>query len=347
MGQFLSFIPIFFSAQFFRKLADSKADLEGRTYLVTGSNTGIGLGVAVHLARLNPALLILAVRDLDKGAAAKETIIAETDFKGCLEVWELDMASFASVKKFAERVNTTLERLDGASLNAGINLWDWRTTDDGWERTLQVNDLATGLLGLLLLPKLQATSKLSHPHTDTALPPPSHLTITGSEGMFLAKFSEKSAPKILEAMNDKAQCKDIRDRYFTSKLLNLYLAREISKSPHAQGVVVNAATLMLKCLVWFPPGLCNTEIARDLKVPSFVISLAKRAAFTPSQGALTLLYGLLRDTPPGAFIYACKITEPPSWTKTKRGLDLQAKVWSEMVEVWRAVAPEVIDLVTV
>ncbi|KAF7354600.1 hypothetical protein MSAN_01373300 [Mycena sanguinolenta] len=242
MGQTLSFASIFLRTQLFAKLENTNADLTGRTYLVTGSNTGLGLALAIHLARLHPERLILAVRDLKKGDAAKEKIIAETGFKGSIEVWELDMASFASVTKFAERAKTTLKRLDGAVLNAGINIWDWRVTEDGWERTLQINVLSTGLLGVLLLPLLQATSKLPSPLPGSALPP--HLTITGSEGAhivcFLAKFSEKSAANILKTMNDESQSKkNMTDRYPTSKLFNLYLAREIAKLPQAQGVVVN------------------------------------------------------------------------------------------------------------
>ncbi|KAK7025047.1 hypothetical protein R3P38DRAFT_2952500 [Favolaschia claudopus] len=338
MGQTMSFLSMFLRVQFFSKLEDTKADLTGRTYLVTGCNTGVGLAVAVHLARLNPALLILAVRDLTKGEAAKTTIVTETGFKGAIEVWELDMASFASVKKFAERANGTLDRLDGAVLNAGINNWNWEVTVDGWERLLQVNGLATGLLGVLLLPKLQATSKLPHPLPDTALPP--HLTFTGSEGMFMAKFADKSAPKILEAMNNKELSKDAVDRYPTSKLFNYYFAREISMLPQAQGVVVNTVS----------PGLTSTELGRDLAIPAWAFSIINKISFTASQGALTLLYGVLRPTPPGAFIYACKITELPSWRPTKEEgpySDLQSRLWSEMVEVWRGVAPEVSDIVTV
>ncbi|KAJ7722983.1 hypothetical protein B0H16DRAFT_1213580, partial [Mycena metata] len=119
----LSFLFKFLGDQLFAKLPESHADLTGRTFLVTGSNTGIGLGLASHLARLQPAQLILAVRDLNKGEAAKEAIITQTGFQGSLEVWELDMADFASVKQFAERANTTLKRLDGVNLNAGTNVW--------------------------------------------------------------------------------------------------------------------------------------------------------------------------------------------------------------------------------
>ncbi|KAK7025040.1 hypothetical protein R3P38DRAFT_3316638 [Favolaschia claudopus] len=331
MGQILSFASMFLRVQFFSRLEDSKADLTGRTYLVTGSNTGIGLQVAIHLARLNPALLILAVRDLGKGNAAKETVIAQTGFKGSIEVWELDMASFSSVRKFAERANSDLQRLDGAILNAGISSYQWGLTNDGWEKMLHVNGLSTGLLGVLLLPKLQATSKLSHPLPDKALPP--HLTITGSEAMFLAKFAERSTPKSLEAMNDKDRF-NMSDRYPTSKLFNFFTARELSKLPQAQGVVVNVVS----------PGLCVTEIAREFELPSAVIFLIHRIGFTAAQGALTLLYGVLRPTKPGAFVYACKVKEPPSWTKTPAGLSVQAKVWSEMTEVWREVAPEVANI---
>ncbi|KAF7356361.1 Carnitine acetyl transferase [Mycena venus] len=321
MGQILSFAFMFIRVQFFTKLQDTKADLTGRTYLVTGSNTGLGLALAIHLARLNPAQLILAVRDLKKGEAAKEKVIAETGYKGSVEVWELDMASFESVKKFAERANTSLKRLDGAVLNAGINTPKWGVTVDGWERILQVNALSTGLLGVLLLPLLQATSKLPHPLPDTALPP--HLTITGSEGMFLSKLPQRSAPKILETLNDESQCgKNMWDRYTTSKLFNLFLAREIAKMSQAQGVVVNVVA----------PGLCASELGRDFGLSSTAESVVRRIAFSTTEGALNLLYAVLRPTPAGAYIYACKLYKPPSWTEKKEGLAAQAKVWSEMVE---------------
>ncbi|KAJ7352047.1 hypothetical protein DFH08DRAFT_774914 [Mycena albidolilacea] len=336
MGQTLSFVFTFLRVQLFAKLQDTHADLTGRTYLITGSNTGLGLALAIHLARLHPAKLILAVRDLKKGDAAKQTIIAETGFTGAIEVWELDMASFASVRKFAERANTTLERLDGAVLNAGINDWKWsQTAVDGWERILQVNALSTGLLGVLLLPLLQKSSKLAHPLPDTALPP--HLTITGSEGMLMAKFTERSASKILETMNDESQCKDIVDRYATSKLFNLFLAREIAKLPQAQGVVVNVVA----------PGLCASELGRDLGLPPFALSILGLLAWTTAKGALNLLYGVLRPTPPGAYIYTCEVQKPPSWTESKEGLGVQAKVWTEMVEVWREVSPEVANIAVV
>ncbi|KAJ7847630.1 hypothetical protein B0H14DRAFT_2769813 [Mycena olivaceomarginata] len=334
MGQLISFLCTLVRVQLFAKLPDTHADLTGRTYLITGSNTGLGLALAIHLARLNPAQIILAVRDLKKGETAKETIIAQTGYTGALEVWELDMASFASVRRFAERANATLKRLDGAVLNAGVNSPKWGVTADGWERILQVNTLSTGLLGVLLLPLLQATTKLPHPLPDMALPP--HLTITGSEGMVMAKFSEKGASKILEAMNDKDRCcKDMLDRYFTSKLLEVFFTREIAKLPDAQGVVVNIAA----------PGFCTSELTRDFELSAIALYIMELFVWSAAKGALNLMYGVLRPTPPGAYIYACEVQNPPSWTRSKEGLRVQAQIWSEMVEVWRKVSPEVATIV--
>ncbi|KAJ7183015.1 NAD(P)-binding protein [Mycena crocata] len=288
---FFNLIP----EQLFAKLPQTRADIKGRTFLVTGSNTGLGLALAIHLARLEPAHLILAVRDLKKGDAAKKTIIAETGFTGLLEVWELDMADFGSVKRFAERANTSLKRLDGAVLNAGINTVKWNTSEDGWERILQVNGLATGLLGVLLLPLLQATSKLPPPHPDATQTPP-HLTITGSSVMFTSQFPERSAQNILQALNDE-KTSSLDDRYAVTKLFNLFLAREFAKLPAAEGVVVNVVN----------PGLCMSEFARDFEIPAAAMFVISRLAWTTEQGARNLLYALLTPTAPGAYISACKV----------------------------------------
>ncbi|KAJ7734532.1 hypothetical protein B0H14DRAFT_2995704 [Mycena olivaceomarginata] len=288
MGQLISFLCTFVRVQLFANLPDTHADL---TAAPTSSQEA------------TPASIILAVRDLKKGETAKETIIAQTGYTGSLEVWELDMASFASVRRFAERANATLKRLDGAILNA--------------ESTL-----STGLLGVLLLPLLQATTKLPHPLPDMALLP--HLTITGSEGMFMAKFSEERASKILEAMNDKDRsCKDMLDRYFTSKLLEVFFTRKIAKLPDAQGVVVNIAA----------PGFCASELTRDFELSAIALYIMGLFVWSAAKGALNLMYGVLRPTPPGAYIYACEVQK------------VQAQIWSEMVEVVREVSPEVATIV--
>ncbi|KAJ7625528.1 hypothetical protein FB45DRAFT_921667 [Roridomyces roridus] len=316
---------------FFARLPETPANLTGRVFIVTGSNTGIGFALAVHLARRNPARLILAVRDVTKGETAKKEIIAQTGFTGSVEVWELDMARFESVKQFAERANQSLERLDGAVLNAGISLWKWTMTAEGWESMLQINALSTGLLGVLLLPLLQRTSNLAAPDAFAMAP---HLTLTGSAGMFLAKFTDRSKPKILEAMNVEGGS-DVMDRYITSKLFDLFIARKIAALNQAKGVVVNVVD----------PGLCASDLARDLGLSAFIIAILRAIAWTCSKGALNLLYGVLNGTPPGAYIMFGKLCQPPDWTLTDTGLRVEEQIWNEMMDVWREISPEVVDIV--
>ena len=105
------------------------------------------------------------MRNVEKGEAARRDIEKTTGRVGVIQVWQLDMDSFQSVKSFANRVGSELERLDVALLNAGLFSKNFKLSPEGWEETLQVNTLATVLLALLLLPKLRASkTPSSTPH---------------------------------------------------------------------------------------------------------------------------------------------------------------------------------------
>jgi retinol dehydrogenase 12 len=123
-------------------LPTSTKDLSGRTIIITGANTGVGFESAKYFYAMNPARLILAVRSISKGQEAKETILSsitksappgqdrgETN----VEVWELDLASFDSVKRFSEKCLRDLGRLDILLENARVIASEWTTTVDGWE----------------------------------------------------------------------------------------------------------------------------------------------------------------------------------------------------------------------
>lgn len=91
-----------------------------------------------------------------------------------------------SVRAFAARCNAELARLDVVCLNAGITGFNWRTTADGWEETLQVNNLSTGLLGVLLLPLLAKTATLDVGEGSKPLRP--HLSVVSSVGEHTRPF---------------------------------------------------------------------------------------------------------------------------------------------------------------
>ena len=116
-------------SQFFVKLPIPTHSFSGQTIIVTGSNTGLGREAANHIVRLGASQVILAVRNIPKGDDAKKQIEAATGRKGVVEVWELDLASYASVKAFAQRAEG-LQRLDAVLENAGISSHEFELAED-------------------------------------------------------------------------------------------------------------------------------------------------------------------------------------------------------------------------
>jgi NAD(P)-dependent dehydrogenase (short-subunit alcohol dehydrogenase family) len=94
--------------------------LNGKTFIVTGANCGIGYGTALELAKRG-ARVILACRDEIKARQACDKII-ETSRNDQVEVELLDLSSLKSIKAFSERIKAKLDRLDVLINNAGINL---------------------------------------------------------------------------------------------------------------------------------------------------------------------------------------------------------------------------------
>lgn len=130
--------------------ADRIPDQQGRTAVVTGANSGLGLITATELARRG-AHVVLAVRDTAAGAEAARRI------GGDAEVRELDLASLDSVRAFAARLAADHPAVDLLVNNAGlVLLGPRRTTADGFELHLGTNMLGHFALTGLLLDRLEA-----------------------------------------------------------------------------------------------------------------------------------------------------------------------------------------------
>ncbi|MUL98087.1 SDR family NAD(P)-dependent oxidoreductase, partial [Mycolicibacterium sp. CBMA 334] len=125
----------------------TSADLpsfRGRSVIVTGANSGLGLVTARELAHVG-AKVIVAVRNLDKGTAAAATMPG-----GIVEVRKLDLQNLASVHEFAD----TVESVDVLVNNAGIMAVPMGRTADGFESQIGTNHLGHFALTNLLLPKI-------------------------------------------------------------------------------------------------------------------------------------------------------------------------------------------------
>lgn len=197
-----AFLAHYLHAQMIARLPYPTKTFQDQTIIVTGSNIGLGLEAARHFVRLDAAKVILAVRNLEKGDAAKKSIIAsEKKPDSTVEVWELDLASYASTIAFAERAKK-LERLDVVVENAGIYMVEFEIAEDN-ESTITVNNISTFLLGLLLLPKLRESSVTYKKETV--------LTFTGSFVHFLTKFPEREAGEIFDELGIKEKA-NMQDR---------------------------------------------------------------------------------------------------------------------------------------
>jgi NAD(P)-dependent dehydrogenase (short-subunit alcohol dehydrogenase family) len=116
---------------------------DGRTVVVTGATSGIGLQTARILAAFG-AHVVLAVSNPDKGAAVARELAGST------EVRRLDVSDLASVRSFAEETG----QIDVLVNNAGIMAVPFARTADGFESQLGTNHLGHFALTNLLLPKL-------------------------------------------------------------------------------------------------------------------------------------------------------------------------------------------------
>ena len=134
-------------------------DQTGKTAIVTGANSGIGLIAARELAA-HGAHVIVACRDLSKGEAAVEKIrvaLAPRGNEARLEVRRLDLADLASVREFAAGIDSDFDRIDILINNAGVMAPPRHETADGFELQFGTNHLGHFALTGLLFEKLKAS----------------------------------------------------------------------------------------------------------------------------------------------------------------------------------------------
>lgn len=152
----------------------TSANVKGKTYIITGSNTGLGYECVKHLVTLGASRIIMAVRNLSAGETAKASLPnSDSD----VQVWYLDMASYESIQEFTKRVET-LDRVDGVVENAAVASGSWKISETN-ETGITVNCVGTMLLLTLLTPILKTSARKFHTKPV--------ISLVGSEVAFLAQ----------------------------------------------------------------------------------------------------------------------------------------------------------------
>ena len=240
------------------------ADQSGRTFLVTGSNTGIGFETAKVLAKRGGRVL-LGCRSEQRAADAIAKIRTESS-EADVEFLALDQADLASVRAAAEQAAAE-PRLDVLINNAGIMMPPRTLTVDGFESQFAVNHLGTFALTGRLLPKLEETK--------------------GSRVVITASLAHRGG-RIHWNDIDGAKLYGRQARYQQSKLANLLHMVELDRRLKARG----SRTIAVAC----HPGLAQTEIGRQFPLIQFAKPLVRAFFNTQAMGAWPTL---MAATAPG------------------------------------------------
>jgi len=186
----------------------------GRTAVVTGANSGIGLETAIALAAAG-AKVVLACRNPAKASAALEKL-RERAPGADASLMTLDLSSLASVRAFSDAFHAAHTRLDLLINNAGILGVPLGRTVDGFENHMGTNHLGHFALTGLLIDRLLAT-------------PGSRVITVGSLGHWQGKLD-------LDDLNFERRPYKPFAGYANSKQANLLFVTELARRLAAKGV---------------------------------------------------------------------------------------------------------------
>ncbi|SDP16786.1 NADP-dependent 3-hydroxy acid dehydrogenase YdfG [Klenkia soli] len=234
----------------------------GRTAVVTGANSGLGLATARALAAAG-AHVVLAVRDVGRGERAARSIT------GDVEVRRLDLADLASVREFASSWTGDLDLLVN---NAGIMMVPAGRTADGFELQFGTNHLGHFALTSLLLPHI----------TDRV--------VTVSSGL------HRSGTIVLDDLNWERRPYSDTGAYGASKLANLLFALELQRRLTASGSSVRSMAAHPGY------AATNLQSHTENRLKDVAMKLGNRfIAQSDADGALPTLFAATADLPGGSY----------------------------------------------
>ena len=240
-------------------------DQAGRTVVVTGANSGIGFAASRALAAAG-AHVVLGCRSLDRGREAAARI------DGSTEVRALDTASLASVRAFADGLETPVDVLVN---NAGIMAVDEARSVDGFELQLATNFLGAVALTGLLLDRL----------TDRVV--------------MLSGQAHRVGRIALDDLEWRRRRYSRWGAYGQSKLADLMFAYDLQHRFTAAGSRLRAVAAH--------PGAASTNLTHGLHMPPWVegvsAALVNGLGQSAEGGALPTLYAAtVADLPGGSYI---------------------------------------------
>jgi NAD(P)-dependent dehydrogenase (short-subunit alcohol dehydrogenase family) len=275
--------------------------MQGKTVLITGGNSGIGLMTAVGLARMG-AQVIITARTVAKGDTAVEEIRRRSGSDDVSHV-QLDLASLASIRACSETVLSMVPRLSVLINNAGVIMLRRRRTEDGFETTFGVNHLGHFAFTNHLLDRLRSSA-------------PSRIVVVSSA----AHRGARRGLDFADLNSEHGRYRAFRT-YSRSKLANILFTRELARRLDGSGVTANAVH----------PGAVSTRLARDGDagvLGHLGMLVARPFLLSPEQGAATSIY--VASAPELECVTGAYFEKSAPVTSSKSALDMAAaaQLWS-------------------
>ncbi len=261
--------------------------LQGKTAIVTGANSGMGMATVRALSDMG-ARAIMLCRSEKRGREALERLNSEKPRD--LDLILCDLGDYDSVRSFVSKVRESYSRIDILVNNAGFISLDRQETKEGLERQFGINHIGHFLLTTSLL----------------------DLMGEGSRIVVVASGAHKTGKIHFDDINLHKRF-NVFKAYSQSKLANVLFTRELARRVKDKGITVNCCH----------PGAVATNIGidRETGFGKTVTGLLKPFFQTPEQGARTAIFLATDDSVAdvsGEYFYKCKIAK-----SSKRSKDME------------------------
>ena len=261
--------------------------LIGKTAIVTGANSGMGMATARALLD-EGATVIMLCRSEKRGKEAYEKLLEDGNGRTFLIL--ADLGDYDSVRNFTKQVKERFDKIDILVNNAGFISLDRQETKEGLERQFGINHVGHFLLTTGLLDMMGEGSRIVN-------------VASGAHKTGKIHFDDINLHKGFNVFK----------AYSQSKLANVLFTRELARRVKGRGITVNCCH----------PGAVATNIGidRETGFGKTVTRLLKPFFQTPEQGAATAIFLATDESVKditGEYFYKCKVAK-----SSKRSKDME------------------------
>ena len=261
--------------------------LKGKTAIVTGANSGMGLATVEALSDKG-ATVIMLCRSEERGKAAFARLMENRERS--LDLILCDLGDYESIRNCVMRVKEKYTQVDILVNNAGFISLDRQETKEGVERQFGINHLGHFLLTTQLIDMMRPGSRIV-------------VVASGAHKVGKIHFDDINLKKHFNVIT----------AYSQSKLANVLFTREMARRLKKRRISVNCCH----------PGAVATNIGidRETGFGKTITGLLKPFFQTPAEGAGTAIYLATSDEVSnitGGYFYRCRIAKSSKRSRSRK-----------------------------